>query len=546
VDGKIPEDGRNTRWDSQKQIAHPAKTIRDQQIPCSLFSGANSWWTIRTSFEFPAEIPDPPSMFALLKKLNFKVELWQRCAIVEGDYPVYREAERRGYLVPGLDGKPMICETKYGGPSALVDLTNPSAVKWWQALTSEKNKLGVDSWFMDSASSGFIEAYPEALELQFHNGMTGRELDNYYGPLYLKAVWEVLKEDLKGKRAVVSCRHQAYFAAGRYPYQSLGDRGRQSPPETRVRYALNNGLSGIPFWSGAGFGCMGPSMMSDEEKIRFIPFTYSYWREASQTGYPLIRAMFLEYPDDPECYRTDTQFMYGKEFLIAPVLAEGDQWRNVYLPAGEWVDYWTREKYLGPGWKYIHVGRPPREQTDITGFTWTPVTRGAAPVLVRGGSIIPVGPSMEWVGQKQADPLTLDIYPNGESSFSLYEDDGETYAYGDGAYSITEFKCVEDGGGITVEIGPAEGNYEGKLSERDYVLQVQVTTRPSGVKVGSKTLPEMGNFEAWTNAPSGWYYKMGNNQIGDRTLYVKLPTVKTDRGATVRLEGAAPIRYYRR
>lgn len=525
VDGEIPSKGWNVRWFNQKEIEDTARRIRAQHIPCDYFLLGSAWQTIRNSFDWVSEIPDPEGMMEILNRLNFKVELWQRATPAKGDYSLYREAEQKGYLVKGPDGKPFICQKKYGGPSSMVDFTNQKAVKWWQEKVKRLIALGVSAFFLDSASSSFLESYPEALELMFHNGMTGKELDNYYGPLYLKTVWDALKNALNGRRAVVSCRHQAYFAAGRFPYMDLGDRGHQGFREYLIRSALNNGLSGVPFWNSGGFGSFGLPLVDIELKIQLIPYTYTYWHLAHKTGLPVMRAMMLEFQDNPESYKIDTQFLYGREFLVAPVLNEVENWRKVYIPKGEWINYWTKEKYLGPGWEYIRG------------------SQGMEPIFVRGGAIIPMGPMMEYAGEKQNNPITLDIYPYRESSFTLYEDDGETYEYESGRSAITQLVCKEGENSIEVEIGPTKGEYRGKPGSRVYILKVNGTTRPDKVILNGQELSEIDDEQGLEKMNKGWLYQMQNGY--DRTVFIKLPSFKANQRIQVRLEKAVPIRYYR-
>ena len=126
-------------------------------------------------------------------------------------------------------------------------------------------------------------------------------------------------------------------------------------------------------------------------------------------------AMVFDYQDDPESYKADTQFLYGEGFLVAPTIPgskdslqifpprtdvrgmdseweTGKNWRRVYLPEGEWINYWTKEKYMGPEWRYFQIKEG-----------------GMQPIFVRGGAIIPFGPMMEYSEEKPADPLTLEI-----------------------------------------------------------------------------------------------------------------------------------------
>ena len=142
-------------------------------------------------------------------------------------------------------------------------------------------------------------------------------------------------------------------------------------------------------------------------RYRLIPYLYTYAHVAARTGLPLIRAMVLEFQDDPSTYHLDLQYMFGGEFLVAPIFDTTGE-RNVYLPAGAWYDYWTKERLTGP--RHI-VCRAPLD---------------TLPLFVKGGAIIPMGPEMNYVGEVPCSPITLDVYPEGTSSFTIHDDDGDT------------------------------------------------------------------------------------------------------------------------
>src|ERR1044071_6394379 len=160
-----------------------------------------------------------------------------------------------------------------------------------------------------------------------------------------------------------------------------------------------------------------------ELRYALLPYLYTALEEAHRTGVPPFRPLLLNYQDDPSTYNLDDQFMVGQDLLVAPIMKPDVTTRLVYLPAGTWYDYWTNKKYNGG--TMIGVDAP----LDVV------------PMFVRGGAMIPVGPSMNYVGEKPADPITVKIYPDESRSASgtLYEDDGLSPAYKTGAFLRTTF-----------------------------------------------------------------------------------------------------------
>ncbi len=508
-------------WHSQRQIIDKAETIRETHLPVEHMHIDAAWETEYGTFEWVPEIPDPEKMIDRLHSINFKVSLWQRPTVPAHDYPNYNMAVENGYLVMGPDGKPFVAPN-YRGPSAMWDFTNPRARDWWEQKVRKLVELGMDSIKLDSASSGFVEAFPEALEMQFYNGMTGKQLDNYYGPMHIKIIWDTIKEALNGKRAVLIIKHSAYFAGSRYPYIGLGDR-KDATKQCKIRYALNIGLSGVSFWHGAGFGAFGISGMDKAFNLKMAPYTYTYWREANETGLPILRAMLLEYPDDPVAALVDTQYLFGENILVAPVLHEDDKWRKLYIPKGDWLDYWNNQRYQGPRWLYV------------------PVRKDKEPMLIQSGAIIPTGPAVEYTDQKPLNPLTLDIYPDGQTGFTMYEDDEKTYAYENGEFTRTTFLCRENDNDVTVEIKPVKGKFDGMLKQRDYLLRIHNTVKPKYVKLKNQMLDFYEDPEKLQEAHCGWCYTgWGLN----RTIHIKLPSTKTREGLKIHCENAKVVRYY--
>jgi alpha-glucosidase (family GH31 glycosyl hydrolase) len=146
-------------------------------------------------------------------------------------------------------------------------------------------------------------------------------------------------------------------------------------------------------------------------RYQLMPYTYTITREARDTGVPLMRALWLHYPKDPEAVKLGSEYLWGRDLLIAPVTEKAAKSRRVYLPAGGWFDWWTSEKTSGKQW----IDRP--------------VDLATMPIYVRAGSIIPVDPVRQYISEPVSAPTTLKVYPGADGEFTLYDDDGESPRY---------------------------------------------------------------------------------------------------------------------
>jgi len=222
-------------------------------------------------------------------------------------------------------------------------------------------------------------------------------------------------------------------------------------------------------------------------KLRLMPYFYTLSRLAHDTGLPPVRAMAMEFPQDLSTFSNHTgsaqQFMAGPFFLVAPVyrpFAESSMRDGIYLPAGLWVDYWSGEVTSGP--------------MVLDSY---PAPLSKLPLFIRSGAIIPMWPDMAYVGQLPADPLTLDIYPSGESSFELYEDDGHTREALEANKSTrTLITCnappdalLGQRGTTSISIAAAVGHHRGKLRTRSYKLAVHLPKAPASVMLADGETP---------------------------------------------------------
>jgi alpha-glucosidase (family GH31 glycosyl hydrolase) len=153
-----------------------------------------------------------------------------------------------------------------------------------------------------------------------------------------------------------------------------------------------------------------------ELRYRLLPYIYSAVRECTVTGLPLMRALWLHYPDDPKAVGREDEYLWGRDLLVAPVTEKGATSRQIYLPHGVWYDFWTRERKEGG----IEITR----EVDLE----------TMPLYVRAGSILPLGPVKQHTGDPSSGPLSISVYRGQDGSFLLYEDDGKSFDYRKGEW----------------------------------------------------------------------------------------------------------------
>ncbi|WP_078910038.1 TIM-barrel domain-containing protein [Streptomyces sp. NRRL S-87] len=255
-------------------------------------------------------------------------------------------------------------------------------------------------------------------------------------------------------------------------------------------------------------------------KMRLTPYLYTMSRTAHDTGVPSTRALVLDYPDDPVARGnlTSGQFLAGDSFLVAPVVSDTTTRDGIYLPAGTWTDYWTGKTYAGPGW--------------LNGYA---APLDTLPLFVKGGAIVPMWPAMNYAGEKPVSTLTYDIHPRGDSTFTLYEDDGLTRAYQSGAFARQKVDVVAPAAGtgdVTVTVGAANGSYTGKPAARGYELALHVAAAPTGVTADGAALPAQPSRSAYDAAATGWFF-----DPADRAGVLRVKTGQKSGAVTVTAAG---------
>ena len=201
---------------------------------------------------------------------------------------------------------------------------------------------------------------------------------------------------------------------------------------------------------------------------QLLPYLYTYTWLAHNESMPILRPLYLQYPDLDEAYQHSHEYFLGAEMLVAPVLdPSGNQ--TIYLPPGEWIDFFTGKRYQGGTTFTAHYA------VDDT------------PVFVREGAVIPEQSVSEYSDAKPLDTLILNVYGSGKGSFDLYEDDGVSLAYAAGqhAQTLITYASGSDGSHQLV-IEPTEGSFTGQVQARSYELRIHTADKPSSLSVNGE------------------------------------------------------------
>ncbi|MBN2806466.1 MAG: glycoside hydrolase family 31 protein [Prolixibacteraceae bacterium] len=503
-----------------------AKGYREREIPLDIIYQDIGWTQHLQDFEWrDGNYTDPVKMMDDLEALGIKVIVSQDPVISQNNRQQWHEADSLGFFTKDVrTGKSYDMPWPWGGNCGVVDFTNPEVADWWGAYQQKAIDAGVRGFWTDMGEPAWSnEESTDRLFQQHFLGMHD-EIHNVYGLVWDKVVTEQFIKRNPDTR-VFQMTRSAFAGLQRYAFGWSGDAGNGSDVnrgwgqlEAQLPLALSAGLGLIPFWSSdisgycgdihdyeamgelylrwLQFGAFNPlsrihhegnnavepwlfgaeveqhSKAAIEMKYHLFPYLYTLASEAYETGLPIMRAMFLEFPDDPLCENLGSQFMFGPNMLVAPVLEESAVIKKVYLPKGSWIDYFHPEK-IYPGKQWIDY----------------PVTLGTIPVFVRSGSMIPTMPVMNFIDEFPAYPLVMKIFPQvgKECSFIVYEDDGLNNQYLQDHFLKRTFKVQMKNGAISITSSEVIEN-EFKARERDLVFQLPMDKAPASILLGNEKL----------------------------------------------------------
>jgi alpha-D-xyloside xylohydrolase len=467
------------RYASQEEILSVARGYRERHLPADVMVVDWFYFTKMGEMDMdPKFWPDPTAMNAELHQLGFHsmISVWPRFVPQDRYYSMLL---KNGWFEHLADGSPTN-GLPYDRAGSDIDTTNPDAARWyWNTIRDNFVSKGFDSFWADETEP---DLPPNGSYL--HIG-PGTEFFNVYPYFHTKALYDGFRRDLPEKRALILSR-DAYFGAQHNGtiFWSSDISPTWDTLKRQVPTGLNFVASGMPYWStdiggwqylphthtpehtplidpsdaranvyhdddypelyvrwfqyatfqpnmrahGSrnfnevwSYGKQAEPILEKYLRLRYqlLPYIYSLGYFSYQTGAPFMRGMFMDFGSDPNTASIGDEYMFGPALLIAPITEQGATSRSVYLPAGnDWFNFWTDER--------LHGGRRVEVAAPID----------TIPIFVRAGSILPLGTAIESTDQKQ-EIASVRVYPGADSDFTLYSDDGRTYAYETGKSEIT-------------------------------------------------------------------------------------------------------------
>jgi alpha-D-xyloside xylohydrolase len=471
-------------YPTQEELLDVAKKYREKKLPLDVIVVDFLNMTRQGELDLdPKRWPDPAGMNRELHGMgvNTLLSVWPHFS---PGTQFYDMLQKNGWLIHKPDGTPDSGWTKdVIGPN--LDTTNPEAAKWfWEKIRDRYIKpYGFDYLWLDETEPD-IDPAGDVFSIG-----SGIRFYNVYPLFHTASVYEGFRRDFGDSRRVMTLARAAYLGAQRNgtvfwssDIVSTWDMLKRSIPA-----GLNFTATGLPYWDTDIAGFFSPAIPPDYHaehkplidgsdardtianyedypelfvrwfewaafqpvmrahgerthnevwsygkqaepilekylKLRYqlLPYTYSLAYRSYQTGAPYMRALFMDFPSDPKVADIPDEYMYGPAFLVAPVTEQGASHRIVYLPAGcDWYNYWTNERLKG--------GQSIETDAPID----------TLPLFVRAGSIVPLGSDVEST-QRVQTIASVRVYPGANGSFTLFEDDGKSYAYEKGNASVTK------------------------------------------------------------------------------------------------------------
>ncbi len=527
------------RYQDENEARSIVRTMREKLIPCDGLVLDLAWFDHMGDISWnTSRWPRHDAMISDFLAQGIKTVLITEPYIVQLSHN-FSEAESHGYLAKDSTGHAFLLNKWWscGGCNAsLLDLTNPEAQRWWWSKHSGAFGSRVAGIWTDL---GEPERHPGEMVHYLGNA---EKIHNIFNLLWAKTIFDGFSHLRPGER-VMNLTRSGFAGIQRYgvlPWS--GDVARSfGGLEVQMPMMLNMGISGLAYhnsdiggysrmpttpelyvrWMeygvfcpitrahGAGetvhgspsepwrFGSQAETICRDYIRLRYrlLPYTYTLAYRNFESGLPLARPLFLLDLTDARLFNESSSYMWGDAFLVSPIVRAGQTTKSLYLPRGTWINFWTDQ--------VVHGGK------DIVDDA--PLER--MPLFVKAGSIIPMAPVMNYSEERALDTLTLSIYPaeSGETSFTLYEDDGKTLEYQEGRNSFTTFtqRSLITGGtpALRLTAGESRGSYAGKLKVRTYIFEIHgISHKPVDVRCNRAAVAERRTSGSSSALPREFWY----------------------------------------
>jgi len=478
------------RYDSQQELLAIAQKYRDLRIPLDNIVQDWFWWNTMGEPVFNKNYPDPKGLIDALHKNNvhLMISVWP---YFRPGSAVYDDMDKHGFFIAKT-----VAPSFHPVAQALYDPFNPDARKYyWNLMNNALFKIGADAWWLDTT-----EAETEGRETNIlitnkvNGGENGARYANEFPLLTTTAVYQGQRAASDKKRVFILSR-SAY--AGSQRNAAAVWSGDVDPNWETLRRqipaGLNYSVSGLPYWTTdiGGFVSANPDDPAyrelyirwfqfgtfcpifrahgtrttnqneiwsygpdaqktltayDNLRYRLMPYIYSLAWKTTNEGYTIMRPLVMDFREDTRAQNIGDQFLFGPAILVSPVTEPGAATRRLYLPNGKWYDFWTGAAIQG--------GR--------TLDAPSPIDR--MPLYVRAGSIVPLGPDLQYATEKSADPIELRVYRGANGAFTLYEDENDSYDYEKGVHATIPFSW--DDAAHIFTIGDRAGAFPGMLEKR--------------------------------------------------------------------------------
>jgi len=492
------------RYKSQEELLGVAHKYRDLHIPVDDIVQDWYWWTRKGEHVFNPNYPDPKGMVDDLHRNNFHlmISVWP---FFEPGSAEYAEMDRHGWFIE---------RTKVAGfhPQgvAIYDASNPEArAYYWHLMDKALFKIGVDAWWLDTTEPE-TEGREENIQLGHKLAIgSGDRYVNLFPLMTVRGVYEGQRAASDRKRVFILTRS---MFAGSQRYSASAWSGDVNSNflnlKRQIPAGLNFALSGVPYWTtdiggftsgnpadpayrelfvrwfqyGAfcpifrvhgtrsndqnelwSYGPEAQAILTKFDRLRYelLPYIYSLAWKITSDNYTLMRPLVMDFAADPRVADIGDQFMFGPAILVNPVTEPGVPTRRLYLPKARWYDFWTGSALAG--------GRTVDAEAPLERI----------PLYVRAGSILPIGPDVEYSTERTADPIELRVYRGANGSFTLYEDENDNYDYEKGAHATIPIQW--DDAKATLTIGDRQGTFPGMLEHRTFRVVFAGESHGAGV-----------------------------------------------------------------